>query len=131
MRFVLGLIFLLLAPALFGAQQPLRAATTKTIPVVFSSTIFSADAAPSDSARHAQALHKKIVAAVLAFPPFGCLGLHRIYLHSQPWVPFVYLVTFGGCFGILPLIDFAVILIKKPEEIKVFENNSKIFMWEK
>lgn len=71
---------------------------------------------------------RKITAAVLAFPlPFGVVGAHRIYLNSKPIVPISYIATVGGCFGIVPLIDFIVIL-KEPTTEK-FEKNNKIFMW--
>ena len=74
--------------------------------------------------------HKRLVAAFLSFPlPFGILGLHRIYLGTKPYMPFVYVGTLGGCFGILPLIDFITILISGDEKLKSFENNSKVFMW--
>lgn len=75
--------------------------------------------------------NKKLIAAICAFPPFGLFGLHRIYLHSAPYVPVVYLCTLGGA-GVLTMIDFVVILLKTPEEINAeFENNDKIFMWVK
>ena len=71
----------------------------------------------SDSLGHSQK-RKKVIAAVLAFPlPFGILGLHRIFLGTKPYIPFVYIGTLGGCLGILPLIDFIAILSSK-------ENNS-------
>jgi hypothetical protein len=44
-------------------------------------------------------------------------------------MPFVYIGTVGGCFGILPLIDFIAILSTKKENFKHFENNQKVFMW--
>ena len=73
---------------------------------------------------------KKITAAVLAFPlPFGLLGLHRIYLGTKPYVPFVYIGTIGGCLFILPLIDFITILSAKEEDFKRFEKNPGVFMW--
>lgn len=73
-------------------------------------------------------LKKKAVAALFAFPfPFGFMGAHRVMLGTKPWVPFVYAVTFGGCFGLLPMIDFFVILFSK--DIEQFENNPNIFMW--
>lgn len=76
--------------------------------------------------------NKKLVAAILAFPvPFGFIGLHRIYLGTEPWVPVVYLITGGGGAMILPLIDFIAILVATPEELKSYENNAKIFMWAK
>jgi TM2 domain-containing membrane protein YozV len=73
--------------------------------------------------------NKKLVAAILAFPvPFGFLGLHRIYLGTDPWVPVIYLVTFGGGM-ILPLIDFVAIICANKEEMKKYEGNGKLFMW--
>ncbi|GAB4130823.1 MAG: hypothetical protein Fur0041_00430 [Bacteroidia bacterium] len=74
--------------------------------------------------------NKKLIAAILAFPlPFGVLGLHRIYLGTDPWVPVVYIATLGGGAGILPLIDFITILIQDEEGLKQYENNPHVFMW--
>ncbi len=73
---------------------------------------------------------KKIVSAFFAFPfPFGFMGAHRVMLGTKPWVPIIYAATFGGCFGILPLIDFCVIVFSK--DIEQYENNPKVFMWMK
>lgn len=73
---------------------------------------------------------EKATAAVLAFPlPFGALGLHRIYLGTKPYVPVVYIGTIGGCFGILPFIDFTMILLDK--DLEKFKSNNKVFMWVK
>ena len=53
---------------------------------------------------------KKFVCSGLALPfPFGFVGAHRVMLGCKPWVPIVYIATLGGCFGILPLIDFCVL----------------------
>jgi len=71
---------------------------------------------------------KRFVSAVLALPfPFGFLGAHRVMLGCKPWVPVVYVATFGGCFGLLPLIDFCVLVFSK--DITQYENNPNIFMW--
>lgn len=75
---------------------------------------------------------EKLIASVLAFPvPFGFTGLHRIYLGSEPWVPVAYLVTGGGGFGLLPLIDFIFIVTADEEEFRHYENNPKLFMFVK
>lgn len=75
-----------------------------------------------------QRLNKKITAAVLAFPfPFGIVGLHRIYMGTKPYVPVVYIATIGGVFGILPFIDFCVLMFDK--DFQRYENNGKVFMW--
>jgi TM2 domain-containing membrane protein YozV len=73
---------------------------------------------------------KKLIVAILAFPfPFGFVGAHRVVLGTKPWVPVVYVATFGGCFGVLPLIDFFVIIFTK--DLKKFENDPNVFMWAK
>ena len=70
--------------------------------------------------------NKKLIALVLT-ATLGMLGVHRLYLGTKPWVPAVYLFTFGGCFFILPFIDFVVLLISN--DISKFENNNRVFMW--
>lgn len=82
----------------------------------------------SDSVREIK--NRKRTAAILAFPvPFGIFGGHRIFLGTKPNVPVSYIATLGGCVGILPFIDFIVILLDK--DIEKYRNNSKIFMWNK
>jgi hypothetical protein len=55
------------------------------------------------------------------------LGVHRIYLGTAPYIPAVYLFTFGGGFFILPVIDLIMILSSK--DLSKFENNPKLLMW--
>lgn len=70
----------------------------------------------------------KALSATFAFPfPFGFVGAHRVLLGTKPWVPVVYVATFGGCFGLLPLIDFCAIVFDKSGE-KYLENDN-VFMW--
>ena len=74
--------------------------------------------------------HKKWLAVLLAFPlPLGIVGAHRIYLGTKPLVPVVYIVTLGGAAGILPFIDFMVLLLA--DDITLYENNPDIIMWMK
>lgn len=73
---------------------------------------------------------ERIISAILAAPlPTGIVGGHRIYLGTKPHIPIVYIATFGGFFGILPFIDFCVILTADSEKLKSFENNPQLFMW--
>lgn len=75
-----------------------------------------------------QKKNKRITAAILAFPfPFGIVGLHRIYLGTSPHVPVVYIASLGGVFGILPFIDFCVIVLDK--DLTRYTENKKVFMW--
>ena len=72
--------------------------------------------------------NKRLTAAMLTFA-LGMLGIHRLYLGTKPWIPAVYLLTFGGGFLILPLIDLGVILLSK--DISPYEHNDKVLMWVK
>jgi TM2 domain-containing membrane protein YozV len=73
-------------------------------------------------------LNRKATAAILAFPfPFGIVGLHRIYLGCAPYIPIVYIGSLGGIFGIMPLIDFIVIV--SADDINTYANSNKVFMW--
>ena len=71
---------------------------------------------------------KKWVTAIFAFPfPFGFVAAHRVMLGTKPWIPIMYVATFGGGFGLLPLVDFFVILFSK--DLEQYENNPNLFMW--
>ncbi len=71
---------------------------------------------------------RKAVDILFSFPfPFGFMGAHRVMLGTKPWVPVVYMVTLGGCLGVLPTIDFFVLLLSK--NVDQYENNPNIFMW--
>lgn len=72
--------------------------------------------------------NQRIISAALAFPfPFGIVGLHRIFLGTKPHVPVAYIATFGGIFGLLPLIDFFVIILDK--DFERYQQNGQVFMW--
>ncbi len=86
------------------------------------------DSIVKSSGTDKEQIKKKFISALFAFPfPLGFMGAHRVMLGTKPWVPVVYVATFGGCFGVLPLIDFFVITFTK--DIEQFENNPNIFMW--
>lgn len=58
----------------------------------------------------------------------GGLGVHRFYLGTKVMTGIGYILTCGGFFGIMPLIDFIVIIINI-EDISQFIDNPKFFMW--
>ena len=51
----------------------------------------------------------KVVALVLT-GTLGVFGAHRIYLGTDPRIPVFYTITLGGGLGVLPAVDFLVIL---------------------
>ena len=86
----------------------------------------SAKSAPIKDSNNVQVRKHRLVAALLAFP-LGVFGLHRIYLGSSAGIPIAYIATFGGGFGVLPFIDFVLILINK--DVNNYANNPHVFMW--
>jgi TM2 domain-containing membrane protein YozV len=68
-----------------------------------------------------------VVAIVLDFF-LGGLGIHRFYLGTETLTGLGYIFTCGGIFGIVPLIDFVVLIIDN-KDISAYVNNPKFFMW--
>ncbi|HXB11227.1 MAG TPA: TM2 domain-containing protein [Bacteroidia bacterium] len=94
-------------------------------PVIRYDTPASSVIITGDTAVHRHRKHK-LFAALLAFP-LGVLGLHRLYLGTSPGVPFLYIITFGGAFGVLPFVDFVLILLCK--DVNTYAHNKAVFMW--
>lgn len=67
------------------------------------------------------------VALVLDFF-LGTLGIHRLYLGTRTITWVGYILTCGGIFGIVPLVDF-VVLILNNEDISQYVDNPRFFMW--
>lgn len=61
----------------------------------------------------------------------GTLGIHRLYLGTKVLTCVGYIITFGGIFGILPLVDGIVLLIEliNGGSGSQYVNNPKFFMW--
>lgn len=68
-----------------------------------------------------------VVAIVLDFF-LGGLGIHRFYLGTKTMTGIGYILTCGGIFGIVPLVDFIVLIIDH-DDISPYINNPKFFMW--
>jgi TM2 domain-containing membrane protein YozV len=134
MRYYLLLILLL--PYLSSKSETIKASLNY---LDSSQTVISQEVISFDSKRpnpvfllfkKKQRLNKRITAAVLSFPfPFGIVGLHRIYLGTDPHVPVVYIASLGGIFGLLPLMDFIAITFGK--DFEPYRNNGNVFMWVK
>lgn len=60
----------------------------------------------------------------------GGFGVHRHYLGTRPGMWAIYTFTFGGLFGIVPLIDWVMLLIGLvDDDISPYVGNTKFFMW--
>jgi hypothetical protein len=67
------------------------------------------------------------IAVILDFF-IGGLAVHRVYLGGTPVLIIGYLLTCGGIFGLVPLIDFFV-LILSAGDISKYVDNDAFFMW--
>lgn len=66
----------------------------------------------------------RVVGAALFAFFLGFLGIHRVYLGGSGLLILGYFFTFGGLFGLLPLIDFIRIVAEGTEH---YENNDALF----
>lgn len=58
----------------------------------------------------------------------GGLGVHRFYLGTKTLTGVGYILTCGGIFGVLPLVDLIVLAVNY-DDISPYVNNPKFFMW--
>lgn len=71
---------------------------------------------------------KTFVAAILLDFFLGGLGIHRLYLGTATLTWVGYILTFCGIFGIVPLIDFIVLIVHN-DDISPYVDNTQFFMW--
>lgn len=71
---------------------------------------------------------KDFVAAILLDFFLGGFGVHRFYLGTKTMTGIGYILTCGGIFGIVPLVDFIVLIIDN-DDISPYIDNPKFFMW--
>ncbi len=70
-----------------------------------------------------------IVATLLAFF-LGPFGVHRAYLGTETMTWVGYILTCGGIFGVVPFVDFVVLVIGLAnDDISPYINNPRFFMW--
>ena len=71
---------------------------------------------------------KNFVTALLLNLFLGGLGIHRLYLGTKTFTWVGYILTCGGIFGIVPLIDLIVLIVNNAD-ITPYVDNPKFFMW--
>ena len=60
----------------------------------------------------------------------GGFGIHRHYMGTAGYMWALYTFTIGGIFGIVPTVDWVVLLIGAIQgNISEYTNNTKFFMW--
>ena len=68
------------------------------------------------------------IVAILLDIFLGGLGIHRLYLGTEILTVIAYPLTCGGIFGVVPFVDFIVLIINY-EDVSKFKDNPKFFMW--
>jgi len=72
----------------------------------------------------------ELVAFLLEFTGIGAgIGLHRLVLGTKPINMLWYFLTFGGIFGIVPLVDAILLLIDLIQGQTSWLNNPAFIMW--
>lgn len=70
-----------------------------------------------------------VVALVLNFF-VGGFGIHRHYMGTAPGMWALYTFTFGGIFGIVPFVDFIMLIVGTvDDDISQYIDNRRFFMW--
>jgi TM2 domain-containing membrane protein YozV len=91
-------------------------------------SLLNAAGAASNSAARFRDSDKTFVAAILLNFFLGGLGIHRLYLGTATLTWVGYILTFCGIFGIVPLVDFIVLIVHN-EDISAYVDNTRFFMW--
>lgn len=126
MKNFLVLIFAFFACTISCSAKELKLDTHQNLEIVFNNNLFFSDSVSTKIGEPGIKENKKLMAMAINLS-LGMLGAHRLYLGTKPHVPVFYLLTFGGVFFILPIIDFFVLTFSK--DITPYQNNTKIIMW--
>jgi TM2 domain-containing membrane protein YozV len=110
------------------AVDELFDSATETSMISINANDFSFLPATGSSPLMANADEKDAVVAIVLDFFLGGLGIHRFYLGTETLTGLAYIFTCGGIFGVVPLIDFVVLIINH-EDISPYINNPKFFMW--
>jgi TM2 domain-containing membrane protein YozV len=92
------------------------------------SSDFDLNTAPVYFSQEQLKAEKDPLVAILLDFFVGGLAIHRVYLGGKPSLILIYLITCGGIFGIVPLVDLIVLAINY-DDISAYVDNDKFFMW--
>lgn len=60
----------------------------------------------------------------------GGFGVHRHYMGTRPWMWAIYVITGFGIFGIVPFVDWVMLLIGLvDDDISKYCGNTRFIMW--
>ena len=70
-----------------------------------------------------------VVALVVDWIGLGWIGIHRLILGTKPINCLWYFLTFGGIFGIIPLVDGVLLIIDLVQGSASYLDNPAFIMW--
>lgn len=127
--------FLAVIVALFAVVAVANAANYSvdeaSVDALFTEAVMEAPAAPAAAlpAVGGDPQVTNIVALVVDMVGLGFFGIHRLILGTQPINCLWYFLTIGGIFGIIPLVDWIMILIDLINGSASYLDNPAFIMW--
>lgn len=70
-----------------------------------------------------------IAVALICCLLLGGIGLHRVILGGRPGLIFLYCITCCGCFGVVPTIDFFILLFELGKGQSRMRDNDDFIAW--
>lgn len=102
-----------------------------SVDALFTEAVMEAPAAPAAAlpAVGGDPQITNIIALVVDMVGLGFFGIHRLILGTQPINCLWYFLTVGGIFGIIPLVDWIMILIDLINGSASWLDNPAFIMW--
>lgn len=86
--------------------------------------------APVPAAASLSSGSKSPIASFIICTFLGGFGVHRHYMGTRPWMWAIYTFTFGGIFGVIPLVDWVMLIVGLvDDDISAYCGNTKFIMW--
>lgn len=125
--------FLLVIVAIVAGAISMSAANYTVDDASIDALFENAEMVESASAEAAAVLsadnNTTIIAWVIDTVGLGFFGIHRMILGSTNLMWLIYTITAGGIFGIVPLVDWVVLLIDVVNGTNSYIGNPKFLMW--
>ena len=102
------------------------------IDALFTEAVMEAPAAsmtPINAAISGDPMVTNVVALIVDYVGFGLIGIHRLILGTNPINCLWYFLTFGGIFGIIPLVDGIMLIIDLIQGGATYLDNPAFIMW--
>lgn len=87
-------------------------------------------ALPVQSPASVSSSEKTAVVSFILCTFLGGFGIHRHYMGTSKGMWAAYTFTFGGIFGVVPFVDWIMLIIGLvDDDISAYIGNTKFFMW--